>query len=239
LVFAAHKDDETIGMGGTIYKHAQRGDEVSVIILTAGGASPGTLGLEANPKEVIEIRSKEAREACKVLGVKNIEFLTFKDPFLSLNEDTCSEVTKVIRRHKPDRIYTLHGESAIDEHDNLEHTNTHRIVSRSVHMAMRAEYPELGKEPWNTKEAFAYELTNMVPMRRPTSYVDITDVIERKLEAIRKYESQGASSLCETVKGFNRWRWTNIWSFSQTSSYQTAEAGYAEAFTAIRMFDIL
>lgn len=236
LVFAAHKDDESIGMGGTIYKHAQRGDEVSVVFLTTGGASPGTMGLDADPAEVVEVRSKEARDACRVLGVKNIDFLDFKDQFLYLNEQTCSEVGKIIRRHRPDRIYVLHGDSAIDEIDNLDHTNTYKIVNRSVIMVMRAELLELGTEPWNTKEVFAYELP-LVPMHAPTSYVDITDVMEKKLEALGKYESQvGWFGFEETVKGFNRWRWHMVWSGSQSKQ---GPVGYAEAFRAVRIFDIL
>ncbi len=64
LVFAPHPDDESIGMGGTIYKHTQRGDEVAIAIMTTGNIG----SLEIDPKRLEKTREKEVREACKVLG---------------------------------------------------------------------------------------------------------------------------------------------------------------------------
>ena len=69
LVIAPHPDDESIGCGGTVALHVQRGDTVNVVFLTSG-----ELGLKQFPREKVwKIREAEADAACKVLGVRPSE----------------------------------------------------------------------------------------------------------------------------------------------------------------------
>lgn len=217
LVFGAHPDDETIGMGGTIYKHTQQGDGVWVVIMTHGDAG----SMEVSSEELIELRKKETLAACKVLGVANVEFLGFKDEFLFLNEDTLTKVGKIIRSYKPHRVYAHHGDVSLSE-DNLDHINTFRIVSRTVFALKWPFLPQMGKEAWEVKEFLAYEVLS--PIQEPNAFVDITDAMKVKLEAMAKYESQMKWGLWdEAVKSLNNFR-----------AKINRRGEYAEAFKVIK-----
>ena len=217
MVFAPHPDDESIGMGGTIYKHTQGGDEVYVIFMTDGSGG----GFDIEPEKLVKIREEEAKEACNVLGVSKIEFLRFKDGALFLNYETISRVAKLIRTFKPDRIYIPHGDAVIGE-DNLDHINTYRIVREAIFKTYLPHYAEFGKEAWNVREVYAYE--TLTPMRDPTSFVDITDVLHKKLEAISKHKSQIAwADWKESIVAWNRVR-----------GIISGVGQYVEAFKAVR-----
>jgi len=105
LVIAAHPDDEVIGCGGTLAKHASNGDKVSVIFLSDGEQSRET------STRNIAFRKKMAKESAICLGCQEPIFLGFPDnqldtvPFL--------EIVKAIERVsielQPDIIYTHHG----------------------------------------------------------------------------------------------------------------------------------
>ena len=217
LVFGAHPDDETIGIGGTICKHTQRGDKVSVVVMTDGSAG----SMEIPSQELIELRKKETLVACTILGVANVEFLGFKDEFLFLNEDAFTKAGKIIRSYKPHRVYAHHGEATLSE-DNLDHINTFKIVSRAVFTSKRPFFPQMGKEAWEVKEFYAYEVLSPIP--EPNAFVDITDVMDVKLAAMAKYESQMKWGLWDkTVKSLNNFR---------AKINQRGE--YAEAFKVIK-----
>lgn len=216
-MFGAHCDDETIGLGGTIYKHTQRGDEVKVVIMTRGTAG----GLGVDPEELARVREAEARRACSILGVKDVEFLGFKDEYLFIEEEPLKAVGRIIRGYKPHRIYTHHADGTPAE-DNLDHINTFHLVVRAAFTVKWPQAEELGSEPWNTPEIYTYEV--LTPLHHPTTYVDITDVVEVKIRALKEYRSQMMwGRWDEAILGLNRFRGI----ISRTGEY-------AEAFTAVK-----
>src|SRR5688572_17251729 len=68
LVIAPHPDDETLGAGGTIAKFCDRGDQVSVLVVS-GHLPP------LYPRDVYETTVKEAKQAFATLGVAESRFL--------------------------------------------------------------------------------------------------------------------------------------------------------------------
>ncbi len=218
LVFAAHQDDESIGMAGTIYKHTQRGDEVKVVFLTDGSGG----ALDVDPKELSRTREKEAIDACKVLGVADVEFFRFKDGFLLYNYDTLVRTGQAIRSFRPDRVYVHHGEAPRGE-DNLDHINTYYLVREAVFKTQYGNYPEFGKEIWRASELYAYEV--LYPLPEPNAFVDITDIIEVKKKAIREHRSQMVAQPYweQTGLALNRWR-----------GLFTGLGEYVEAFKAVK-----
>jgi len=218
VVFAAHMDDESFGLGGTIYKHSQHGDEVNVVYLTDG--SGGSLNVD--PKKLSQTRYEEARNACRILGVKNVEFLGFRDGFLWLDNESLSAVGNVIRKYKPNRVYTHHADAAAGE-DNLDHANVNRIVMEAVFKCGYHDYPALGKDVWKTREAYAYEVYS--PLHNPTTFVDITDVVEVKRKAVSQHKSQyeNAPYWFSSTEALNKWR-----------GVVSGVGEYAEAFKALR-----
>jgi len=218
LVFAAHQDDESIGMAGTIYKHTQRGDEVKVVFMTDGSGG----ALDVDPKELSRTREKEAIDACKVLGTDDVEFFRFKDGFLFYDYDTLVKTGRVIRSFRPDRVYVQHGEAPRGE-DNLDHINTYSLVREAVFKTQYRNYPEFGKEIWRTSELYAYEV--LYPLPEPNAFVDITDIIEVKKKAMRQHRSQMAAQPYweQTGLALNRWR-----------GLFTGLGEYVEAFKAVK-----
>src|SRR5215203_5449897 len=78
LVLAPHPDDEAIGCGGTLIRHAKQGDRVTAVFLTSG-----ELGLKhLAPDLAWSIREREAQEAARVLGLADLRFLRCPDWFL-------------------------------------------------------------------------------------------------------------------------------------------------------------
>lgn len=178
LVIAPHPDDEIIGVGGTIAKRANDGDEVYVCVVTKG-KSP------LFNDEFIEQGRKECRKADKKLGVKETIFLDFPAVMLETvpRYEFNGKISEVVNSIKPDEVYIPHrGDMQID----------HQMV---VDAAMVAVRPRGNNYP---KRVYAYEtlsetgwnIPNIVNEFIPTVYEDITDTYEMKLEAMAIFESQ-------------------------------------------------
>lgn len=107
VVFAPHPDDEAIGCGGSIAKHAKDGTEITAVFLTSGK----------------EGREAEAKKAAKILGISRTEFLRFEDGFISYSPEAVAKVTKILEEDKPELVYVPHGLEG-----DLDHLNTFRTV---------------------------------------------------------------------------------------------------------------
>lgn len=174
LVFAPHNDDEVLGVGGTIAKHVANGDEVYVCEVTIG-----------KNEERAKLIKEEALKAHEVLGVKETFFLDFPVvrlstiPAIELNK----EVHKVVQEVKPEIAYIPHKG---DMHKD------HAVVAESAMVALRpVDSPQV-------KEIYVYEtlsetewnIPSVDNLFIPNVYVDITETIDRKLTAMKCYQSQ-------------------------------------------------
>ena len=132
------------------------------------------------------------------------------------------EIGKIIRNYKPHRIYVPSGE-APPYMDNLDHINTFKIVTQAAFKVQYRNYPQFGTDVWKTDEIYSYEL--IYPLTNPTTYVDITDVIDVKREALKCYRSQLREQpyWIEYALQLNRMR-----------GILTGLGEYVEAFKAIR-----
>src|SRR3989338_7048748 len=102
LVFCAHSDDESIGMGGTIAKYVEEGKKVTVVIFSYGEASLPHLQEEY----VKKTRLKEIKQVSNFLGTQETIFLGLPDAnireFVN-DEHTIKEVKKIILKHNPEK----------------------------------------------------------------------------------------------------------------------------------------
>ena len=207
LVFGAHPDDETIGMGGTICKHTRRGDEVAVCCMTdgSGGGLKGYTKPGVTGRRLAEIRQRELKAACDVMGVSQIEFGWYEDGFLFLNEGSLIKTGNLIRTYKPDRVYLQYGEIP-HGYTNLDHIELYRIVTEALFKIRWPNYPKLGNERWDVKEIYAYSDWghNLATGPPADAFVDITSVIDAKAKAVECHKSQGYWKLAENVKAVNR-----------------------------------
>src|SRR5829696_9912086 len=102
LVVAPHPDDEAIGCGGAVCRHAARGDRVSAVFLTSG-----ELGLKHLPRaEACRVREAEAEAAAVVLGLSRLTFL--RQPDWGVGEqvgEAAAALRPVLDREEPELVY--------------------------------------------------------------------------------------------------------------------------------------
>jgi LmbE family N-acetylglucosaminyl deacetylase len=188
LVIAAHPDDPEFLAGGTIGRLVKEGREVAYVIVTNGNKGSGDRAVTS--AQLVPVRAAEQRRAAQVLGVGRVEFLGYEDGEL---EDTLAlrrDITREIRRWRPDLILTLNPRRTYSNIPgwHRDHRTTGRVVLDCVYPLARDHlaFPELlpEYEPHTVREV------DVIQWEHPRLLVDITDTIELKLEAIRCHASQ-------------------------------------------------
>jgi LmbE family N-acetylglucosaminyl deacetylase len=186
MVVAPHPDDETIGCGGTLCIHAQRGDSVSVVFLTSG-----ELGLKHLPRDKSRsIREAEAAKAARILSLKSINFLRCSDWTLG---DEISKAARLLhpmlKKIGPALIYVPHPEDGHPDH-------------QAAWPILRACFNKAGLRPATVR---CYEV--WTPMARHDFVQDISSCMARKLRALRAHKSQLSDfDYLRAVTGLNQYR---------------------------------
>lgn len=171
LVIAPHPDDETIGCGGALCLHSQRGDDVSAVFLTSG-----ELGLKQLTRDAAwQTREAEARSACAILGIARPCFLRLPD--WTLGDDTNGAATAlahVLLRERPELVYLPHPAEW-----HPDHKATFEILKGALaQQHSSVPQPQLrGYEVWTPLAAFQY-------------VENISAVMPAKLAALREHVSQ-------------------------------------------------
>ena len=178
LAVHAHADDETITMGGLLALCADRGIETLNICCTDGKLA--TIVDPSMPEEttrpiLADIRKQELREACRILGVTEVQFLEYGDSGMageptndhpdafwkaSLHE-AAGRIVGHIRRFKPHVVVTYDGNGAYGHPDHIQ---AHRAALLAVEAAYTPMYPEHG-EPWRVQKLY-YTAFPIHAMRR-------------------------------------------------------------------------
>lgn len=192
LVIAPHPDDEVLGCGGTIAKNVELGHDVYVAIVTKGTT-------DLFPQELIENVRAECREADKYLGVKETIFMDF--PAAKLEEVPRNILNdaflKVVQKVKPDTVYLPHrGDMQLD----------HKMVVDAAMVALRPKYEYVVKSilAYETLSETGWDIPNTINEFIPNVYEDISDYIDRKLNAISFFKSQlGTFPNARSTKAIN------------------------------------
>ncbi len=170
LVAGAHPDDPESGCGGTIARYVQAGSEVVAFYLTRGEA--GIAG--KSHEEAAQIRTAEAERACAILGAR-ARFGTQVDGDTHVDRAAYTAMRALFAEERPDLVLT---HWPVDTHPD------HRAVSLLVYDA----WLRMGrKAALYYFEVLSGEQTQVF---RPTDYVDISAVSERKREACYVHASQ-------------------------------------------------
>lgn len=191
LVILAHPDDPEFFCGGTIARWTQAGHEVRYCLLTCG--DKGSKDFQTSSEEVCSNRETEQRLAAAVLGVKEITFLNFPDGYLVPDINLRREVTRVIRRERPDVVLTCDPNTLYTPEDRLNHPD-HRAAGQAVLDAVypaardHLYFPELflneKLEPHVVREVWASGTLN------PNVILDVTPQWETKIRALWEHKSQ-------------------------------------------------
>jgi len=130
VCFAAHPDDLEFTCTGTLSRLKDEGYEIIYVIVTNGEN-----GFKSEPKltakERIEIRKEEQLEVAKLLGVKRVIFLGYIDGFLEYAEELRSKLVEIIKKYKPEIVFSFDPANRTFCSLNLLHRD-HRIVSEAV-----------------------------------------------------------------------------------------------------------
>lgn len=184
LVVAAHPDDEILGCGGTITRLAREGHEVRIAILAEGMSSRYPHREDADQQQLGHLHGR-AQQAADKVGAKELVLCKLPDNRLDTVPllDVVKLVEELITRFRPAVIYTHHpGDLNVD----------HGVVHRAVLTATR---PVLGQ---CVREIYAFEVPSstewafqrLEPVFRPNIFVDITETLETKIEALACYDTE-------------------------------------------------
>ena len=164
LVFAPHPDDETFGMGGTLLLGSRRGIAITLVVLTDGA-------LGGSKDDMVSIREKEARDAARRLGVRELVFWRQPDRGLSLTEDLIQRVAQLVREKAPASVFFT---SPLEPHPD------HRTTSVLAWEGLKRCAGFSGR-------AYAYEVSVQCPANR---LIDISEVADEKAAVMAVYASQ-------------------------------------------------
>jgi LmbE family N-acetylglucosaminyl deacetylase len=184
LIVAAHPDDEILGCGGTMARLAREGHEVRIAILAEGMSSRHPQREDADQQQLRHLHARAQQVADKV-GAKELVLCKLPDNRLDTVPllDVVKLVEELVTRFRPEVIYTHHpGDLNVD----------HGVVHRAVLTATR---PLAGQ---CVREIYAFEVPSstewafhrLEPSFRPNVFVDITETLETKIEALACYDTE-------------------------------------------------
>jgi LmbE family N-acetylglucosaminyl deacetylase len=203
LAVMAHPDDAELWCGGTLLRHVHTGDEVRIAVLTGQAATP---------------RWVEAEEGARQLGCA-AEPLGLADTAIRDTEPAVTSLTGLLRSYWPDIILTHWFD---DMHP--DHEAAFRLVRRALLRAcLEAEQNDLSLFP-RTFCCDTYQSRGLRGPFQPDRYVDVTEVWEAKLAALRAHASQYLAHYEEMISG------------QGVSHGQTAGVAWAEGFLHIPLF---
>jgi len=190
LVVTAHPDDPEFAAGGTIAKLVKEGREVTYVIVTNGNKGSGDRTVSS--ESLARTRQTEQRSAAGVLGVARVEFLGYEDGELEDTHGLRRDVTREIRRWRPDLIITSHPRRSYANFFawHRDHRIIAGVVLDCVYPLARdhLSFPELLSEyePHKVEEVY------LIQWERPQLVVDITETIDLQMQAARCHASQVA-----------------------------------------------
>ena len=190
MVVFAHPDDAEFGCGGTVARWVAEGTEFVYVIATDG--SKGSSDPDMSPDRLIAMRRQEQRAAADVLGVKDIVFLDNPDGYLEHTLTLRREIARAIRQYRPQRLITMTPYRSFSINSSVNHPD-HLAVGDATLAAVyptardRLTFPELvaeGLEPYAVREVY------VMGTDAPDTWIDITQTLATKIEALLQHTSQ-------------------------------------------------
>jgi LmbE family N-acetylglucosaminyl deacetylase len=200
VVLFAHPDDAEFMCGGTVARWAQEGCEVHYVVCTDGSAGSNEAGATREAER--PIREAEQRAAADVLGVKSVTFLGELDGLLEVNPVTRKKVCRELRRLRPD-VLIAPDPSRLWSPDRTyinhwDHKQAGLLALTAVmpDVPTRVMFQELEDEGLEPFEIPALWLSSA----EPDTYIDITDTIDRKIEALAAHVSEEGEAAAPWVR---------------------------------------
>ena len=176
LVVCAHPDDETLGLGGTIARYSKEND-VFIQIFT-----DGQFGRDVSTRGIKE-RQNNAKKACSILGVKEVEFLNYTDERLDtipMVEVAC-KIESAIKRWKPNTVFTHYWGDVNQDHK--------RVFEATLIAARPSPSSKI-------KHVICYETPSSTEWGHgsvkfsPNLFINIDTVLHKKIKALKMYGNE-------------------------------------------------
>ena len=190
LCISAHPDDNEFTIAGSVARWAREGRDVGFCLVTTGGA--GVNEHTPSNEGLIPIREKETRAAAKILGVKDVVLLGYADGTLEPTLAMRRDLTRAIRRFRPDIVVC--GDPTVRYYGNeyLNHPDHRAVASAALDAVFpssetNAIFPELlaeGLPAHKVKQVF------ISGSLQPDVFVDISRTLRLKCRALRAHRSQ-------------------------------------------------
>lgn len=228
LIVAAHPDDIEFGAAGSAAVWTDAGAEVFYCIVTDGAA--GSNEKDVVYEQLVERRKQEQTEAAQQVGVKEVYFLDYADGTLQPTMELRRDLTRLIRQLRPDRVVIMDPTAILLQEDDFSYIN-HPDHRASGEAALYAVFPsaesrpifrellEEGLEPHHVNELY------LMMSDKPNIAVDISKVIDRKIQALLAHRSQLDESVIDMVRGWD------------SRSGKELGVEYAEIFRVMRFYD--
>lgn len=191
LVVISHPDDGEFGAGPTIAHLSAAGARVDYVVTTDG--SKGTEDPNVRPEQLAATRMAEQRAAADLLGVTDIVHLGYPDGYLQPTLELRRDITRQIRRFRPDLVITQNPQRRLDHNPFIghpDHLATGEATLASVYPAARdhLNFPELWRdeklEPWKVRQVL------LTGVEEPNLWIDVAETFETGLQSILAHTSQ-------------------------------------------------
>lgn len=193
LCIHAHPDDQEFSVAGTLAKWAKAGCEIISVVITSGdsGSNDPSKGAEYKP-ELAKLREGEQTAANNIIGVKETIFMRHPDGELEPTIALRKELTRIIRKHKPDVVITGNPEAWFYGNEYINHPD-HRAAAQA---ACEAVFPSAGSrlifadlltegfEPHEVKRLYVHGTD------KSDTWIDISETIDIKIQALQQHASQ-------------------------------------------------
>ena len=205
LAIGAHFDDIELGCGGTVARHVKEGDNVIMMILT----NSEYYNYDGTPIRIKEVAEKEGNNAAKILGVDKLISIGLPTKTLQYGFELIEIINKVIDDYKIDIIYT---------HWDKDVHQDHSAIGRATLNAGR-----------HVKNILMYRSNwyHTTFEFRGNYYVDISDFINIKIEAVKAHENE--------YKKFGE-GWIEFFVNENRNAGQKIGCKYAEAFEVVKLY---
>ena len=209
LVVAAHPDDEVLGCGGTIARHADAGDLVRVLIVAEGATSRQSQRDRVEAKDELSSLAQAAQAASSILGAVDVELMDLPDNRLDSIDrlDLIKQIEERIARDQPQVVYVHHAGDV-----NVDHRRLHEAVVTACRPIPGQPVRRLLS--FEVASSTEWQPPGSAPTFNPNWFVDITSQWERKCLALEAYASEmrpwpHARSI-ESLEHLARWRGAQV-----------------------------
>lgn len=186
----AHPDDVEFSGSGTAARWAQAGSDVVYVVITDGNVGTHEEGMTAT--RIAEIRRAEQEAAARVAGVQTCIFLGYHDGLLEPTLELRKDLVRLIRQHRPNVVICGDPSAYFPNNSRINHPDHRAAATAAIDATFPAAempllYPELEADGLSPHKVNYVYISNS---DKANYYVDITQTIDLKIEALRQHESQ-------------------------------------------------